>query len=223
MDKYILIVAENSAWLRAVTFALRQHSFEPEFATSDSEGLLAAITFCPDVVVVEANIGRIDGCQVAKALRALPETRNIAILAIADSATHLSISEKSCDFDNTIALDTTPEEVVSAVHAAITSRSAQEANSSFRSAVPVTPPPLPRPAMNNTRETPLTETQAPHAAPDQSLVSDKHANLFAKWPTTQWFAIPASMAAAMAAKGAEILTAEEMTAKEFDQSGASRG
>lgn len=222
MDKYVLIIAENGAWLRDVSFTLSQQSFKTELATSDSEGLLAAITFCPDVVIVEAGVGRIDGCQVAKALRALPETRDIVILAIVNSSTQTSVYEKSCDFDSAIASNAAPEKVVSALHAAFAGRSLQGPNLPFTK-TPATVGSMPFPAIKNPHKLPLA-AHNPNDAPHQPIVSDKHANLFAKWPTTKWFAIPHSMAEAMAATGAEILTAEEMIHKKLvDKSGPSGG
>ena len=213
MTSYVLIICENSTWLRDVTVALDQSGFDIELATSDSEGLLAAITFCPDVVIIEAGMGRIDGCQLAKALRTLPETRNIAMLAIADQANQPPPLDISHDFDSVIAPDAASESVITAVLAAIAGRSTQEPGTSSSLEVPIVAPKSPARAPKKTRKLFLNASQVPIAAPGQPGASDQPGNFFAKWPGTRWFAVPPSMAAAMAANGAEVLTEEEMIAK----------
>jgi CheY-like chemotaxis protein len=222
MTSYVLIIGEISVWLRDVTAALGQRDFYTELATSDSEGLLAAITFCPDVVLIETGTGRIDGCQVARALRTLPETRDIAILAIAAPTTHSSLSEKSCDFDGAITSNAEPEIVIDAVRAAIAGRSPQATSESSSSEVSVAAPTAPASAPRKTRKLFLNAANTPIALPVQPVEPDQRGNLFAKWPTTKWFAIPHSMAAAMAAGGAEVLTAEEMVAKTLRNEGGTK-
>ena len=213
MTSYVLIICENSTWLRDVTVALDQSGFDIEIATSDSEGLLAAITFCPDVVIIEAGTGRIDGCQVAKALRTLPETRDIAMLAIADHANQPSPLDISHDFDNVIAFDAAPETVVTAILTAIAGRSPQEPGTSSSNETPDIAHKSTARASKKSRKLFLNGSQAPLVAPVQPRASSQPGNFFAKWPGTKWFAVPPSMAAAMAANGAEVLTEEEMIAK----------
>lgn len=226
MNSYVLIIGKDVARLLGIIAVLDQRGFRTELATSESEGILAAITSCPDVVIIEtgSGSGSIDGCQVAKALRALPETQDIVILSLGDPIRHASMSGMPCDFDRTLERDTGPVNVVEAVMGAIAGRLPRDEVLPSPVDAPIQAPELPIPAIKKPRKVYLNPSQTPPAELLHAAMPDRHTKLFAKWPTTGWFAIPPSMAAAMTAGGAEVVSADEMLArtlrKDSDPGGA---
>lgn len=221
MNSYVLIIGKDVARLLEIIAALDQRGFLTELATSESEGILAAITSCPDVVIIEtgAGSGSIDGCQVAKALRALPETQDIVILALGDPIAQTSLSKIPCDFDRALERNTGPVSVIEAVMAAIAGRLPRDAVPPSPVDAAIQAPGLPIPAIKKPRKLFLNPSQTPPAESLNAAMPNKHTKLFAKWPTTRWVAVPASMAAAMIAGGAEVVSADEMLARTLRKDG----
>lgn len=65
----ILIIDDDQQLPRVLARVLAQHNFEIRVATNAREGLAAATTQAPDVVLLDVNLGSESGLDLQRALR----------------------------------------------------------------------------------------------------------------------------------------------------------
>jgi PAS domain S-box-containing protein len=82
IPRRILIVDDNedSAWSMATLQSLRGHTTRTAFTGPDA--VAAAAEFVPDVVLLDIGLPGMDGYEVARRLRAMPETAGIFLVAM---------------------------------------------------------------------------------------------------------------------------------------------
>jgi CheY-like chemotaxis protein len=68
---------------------LRQRGFEVVEASSGVEAIAKSVELGPDVVVMDLSMPGIDGFEATRVLKAIPQTRNIPIVALTAYAEHL--------------------------------------------------------------------------------------------------------------------------------------
>lgn len=95
----ILVVDDNTEFLRAARFLLKQLGHEPVgLARSGDEGLALAVGLHPDVVLMDLGLPDLDG--VAAARRMKDQAGSVPVIAIAarnDSAFRHRSAEAGCD------------------------------------------------------------------------------------------------------------------------------
>jgi DNA-binding response OmpR family regulator len=69
----ILIVDDDAQLPRILARVLAQYDFEIQVATNARDGLAAATTHSPDVVLLDVNLGAESGLELQRALRATAE------------------------------------------------------------------------------------------------------------------------------------------------------
>ena len=80
MAKRILVVDDEAKLLRAVAVTLREEGYEVATARSGEEALVAVSASVPDIVVSDIRMPRMDGYQLARALRSNPRTELIPVV-----------------------------------------------------------------------------------------------------------------------------------------------
>lgn len=80
MAKRILVVDDEAKLLRAVAVTLREEGYEVATARSGEEALVAVNASVPDLVVSDIRMPRMDGYQLARALRLNPRTELIPVV-----------------------------------------------------------------------------------------------------------------------------------------------
>lgn len=80
MAKRILVVDDEAKLLRAVAVTLREEGYEVATARSGAEALVSASASVPDVIVSDIRMPRMDGYQLARALRSNPRTELIPVV-----------------------------------------------------------------------------------------------------------------------------------------------
>ena len=80
--KRVLIIDDEVDMLEVLMLRLRVACFGVETANEGEAGLAKAVTFKPDVVLLDIAMPGIDGYEVCRRLRAGPETRNIPVVML---------------------------------------------------------------------------------------------------------------------------------------------
>lgn len=80
MAKRILVVDDEAKLLRAVAVTLREEGYEVSTASSGAEALVSVSASVPDLVVSDVRMPRMDGYQLARALRSNPRTELIPVV-----------------------------------------------------------------------------------------------------------------------------------------------
>lgn len=80
MSKRLLVVDDEAKLLRAVAVTLREEGYEVTTARSGAEALVAINAGVPDLIISDIRMPRMDGYQLARALRSNPRTELIPII-----------------------------------------------------------------------------------------------------------------------------------------------
>jgi len=86
MKKKILYIEDNEQNLYLVTFILEKHGYEVASATDGQEGIDLAAAIIPDLILLDIQLPRMDGYEVAGHLRANPDLASIPIVAVTSYA-----------------------------------------------------------------------------------------------------------------------------------------
>jgi len=86
MKGRILYVEDNEQSLYLVTFLLKSNGYEVIQALDGNEGLEAAVTFRPDLILLDMQLPSMDGYTVARRLRDNPDLAETPIVAITSFA-----------------------------------------------------------------------------------------------------------------------------------------
>jgi two-component system cell cycle response regulator DivK len=98
--KRILHVEDNPSNRKAVRHILRQTDFELTEAFDGEEGVRAALESPPDLILLDIQLPKLSGYDVAQRLRADERTRHVPIIAITSyalSGDEQRTQEAGCD------------------------------------------------------------------------------------------------------------------------------
>ena len=100
MPKKILIVEDDPRNIRVVVMALRPHGYTLLEATDGEEALKIAVREQPDLIIMDIQLPKMSGLEVARRLRETPafsHTPIIAITAYAMKGDKEKAIESGCD------------------------------------------------------------------------------------------------------------------------------
>ncbi len=86
MKAKILCIDDNEQNLYMVTFLLRSKGYDVLQAREGLEGIDAAIRDKPDLILLDIQLPRMDGYEIARVLRANPELLMVPIVAVTSYA-----------------------------------------------------------------------------------------------------------------------------------------
>ncbi len=78
----ILVVDDNEANLRLVTYLLSARGYDVRPATDAAEALQMVGAFRPRMILMDLQLPRMDGYELTRRLKADPATRDIVIIAL---------------------------------------------------------------------------------------------------------------------------------------------
>lgn len=86
MKGKVLVIEDNEQNLYLVTFILEKNRYEVISATNGTNGILAANTHHPDIILLDIQLPEMDGYQVALSIRKNPALDSIPIVAVTSYA-----------------------------------------------------------------------------------------------------------------------------------------
>ncbi len=109
----VLIVDDYPDALDVWTLYLRGEGFRVVTAADGRQALERAHGYLPDVVVLDLELPDVSGCDVARALRAAPDTRHIPLIAATGSAQARQLAEaRGAGFDIVLSKPCDPDDLV---------------------------------------------------------------------------------------------------------------
>lgn len=82
LKEKILIVEDNPQNMRLIEMTLRAREYTLLQATDGEEALEVAIRECPDLIMMDVQLPKMDGLEVTRRLRQMPAFDHIPILAL---------------------------------------------------------------------------------------------------------------------------------------------
>lgn len=86
MRPKILVIEDNEQNLYLTTFILEKHNYEVIQARESGEGIRLADQAKPDLILLDIQLPKMDGYQVARALRSNPALDCVPIVAVTSYA-----------------------------------------------------------------------------------------------------------------------------------------
>lgn len=86
MAAKVLVVEDDPATRRLISFALEQDGYEVLTASNGLEGLTKAQTERPEILVLDVMLPGLDGFEVCRRLRADTETSGVLVLMLSAKA-----------------------------------------------------------------------------------------------------------------------------------------
>jgi two-component system cell cycle response regulator DivK len=86
MNYAVLVIEDNEQNLYLMRFMLEKNGFIVHEARDGREGIILASTLCPDLILLDIQIPRLDGYAVAAELRKNPALRATPIIAVTSYA-----------------------------------------------------------------------------------------------------------------------------------------
>jgi two-component system, OmpR family, alkaline phosphatase synthesis response regulator PhoP len=130
MREKILVVEDDPAALRLVSFTLESAGYKVIPAVNGIEGLRKAQEEAPDLLVLDLMLPGIDGYEVCHRLRSDPAGRErrlpILMLTAKSQETDRAMAEKM-GVDLYLSKPVTPEEITAAVHSLLSQRQEEHA------------------------------------------------------------------------------------------------
>lgn len=83
----ILIVEDDEVLVKMYTRKLEHDGYEVAVAYSGGEGIIAATREKPDLILLDIMMPTVDGFEVIKNLKAVPETKDIPIIIFTNLGT----------------------------------------------------------------------------------------------------------------------------------------
>lgn len=116
MAKHILIVDDYPDALDIWTFYLRSLGYRVSTASDGAVAVERAEALLPDLIVLDLELPRLSGFDVAKHLRSNPDTREIPLIA-ATGYSHMSQLDRAREagFDQIVVKPCDPDFLVSAI------------------------------------------------------------------------------------------------------------
>ena len=82
MSAKVLIVEDNPDSREMLSFILKYEGYNVFTASDGGEGLTQAQTTCPDLIISDLEMPNIDGIEMVRTLRHLPEYKKVPILVL---------------------------------------------------------------------------------------------------------------------------------------------
>jgi two-component system cell cycle response regulator DivK len=101
MTDKILLVEDNPQNMKVMVMALRPHGYTLTQAVDGEEGLNTAVKEKPDLIILDMRLPKMDGIEVTRRLRCMPEFNNVPIIAVtayAMKGDREHFLEAGCDF-----------------------------------------------------------------------------------------------------------------------------
>src|SRR2546421_11870491 len=76
----VLVVDDNPDKLMLLTVALQMAGYEVRTADDGEEGLAAVESYQPDLIITDVMMAKMDGYELARRVRAKPQTRFLPII-----------------------------------------------------------------------------------------------------------------------------------------------
>ena len=86
MSRSILLIEDNEQNRYLLTFLLEQSGYEVRAATDGAQGIEAARTFVPLLILLDIQLPKMDGYAVARALRQNAALERVPIVAVTSYA-----------------------------------------------------------------------------------------------------------------------------------------
>ena len=91
-----IVLAEDDRFLRrACETKLKQCGFEVHSAVDGEEAVAVTRQVLPDLLLLDLLMPKLDGLGVLRALRALPETKDLRVVSLSNSSKELEMSNAS--------------------------------------------------------------------------------------------------------------------------------
>jgi CheY-like chemotaxis protein len=78
----ILVVEDNEENRDSLSRRLQRRGFDVSFATDGKAGVEMALAEKPDLILMDMNMPEVDGWEATRRIKASPEGKNIAIIAL---------------------------------------------------------------------------------------------------------------------------------------------
>src|SRR5262249_48946737 len=98
MARVALVVDDSMLIRHAVCRFLEERGFAVESATNGQEALGMVGTFLPDLIITDLMMPKMDGDELIRRLKAMPETAKIPIVVLAGRRSTSSEAEKQANF-----------------------------------------------------------------------------------------------------------------------------
>ena len=116
----VLFVEDESAAREGFTSYLVRSGYDVMPAATGEEALMLASTWTPHVIVLDLGLPDIDGWEVARQLKAAPQTTAIPIIALTGSdLPHERVSAMRAGCDRHLAKPCVPTDLVDAIQRCI--------------------------------------------------------------------------------------------------------
>jgi DNA-binding response OmpR family regulator len=112
----ILIVEDDLDTREALRLYLKLEGFTVIIASDGKEGIEAAISQNPDLIITDAHMPNLDGVEMTKRLRANPVFRGLPIIILAGLGSALEHEAISAGADEIVIKPAGPDLLVSKVH-----------------------------------------------------------------------------------------------------------
>ena len=89
MKSKILIVEDESDAIELIEFNLRGAGFEVQTAIDGTKALKLAVQFRPDLILLDVMLPEIDGLEVCKIIRRMPDMAHVAIIMLTAKAAEI--------------------------------------------------------------------------------------------------------------------------------------
>ena len=98
--KKVLVVDDLAESAESLAVLIRAYGHEVRTALSGEDALAALSDFSADIAFLDIGMPIMDGCQVAKAIRARPELKDIYLVALTGRSTHKDLElTRAAGFD----------------------------------------------------------------------------------------------------------------------------
>ena len=109
----ILIVEDRSDVAKTTAMLFRVSGFEVQIALNGTSALSHAETFSPDVALLDLGLPDMDGCEVARRIRANPKTSCMRLIAVTGRGEEFSEMVTEAGFDRHLTKPVEPEMLIS--------------------------------------------------------------------------------------------------------------
>ena len=82
----VLVVDDNPANLKLLSFLLSSKGYQVRTATDAEEALALLEAFVPRLILMDIQLPGMDGLELTRRLKAAPRTRDVVIIAVTASA-----------------------------------------------------------------------------------------------------------------------------------------
>lgn len=82
MSDKILLVEDNPQNMKVMVMALRPHGYTLAQAIDGEEGYNIAVKEKPDLIIMDMRLPKMDGMEVTRKLRTIPEFSKVPIIAV---------------------------------------------------------------------------------------------------------------------------------------------